>query len=93
MLVIGKLKDETSSVAIEKFVRLKPKMCSFLLDNNSEHEKAKDVSRNFVVTISHSEYKDVLLNNKCIRHLGNRIQSKDHRIGTYDINKIFIIVL
>ena len=30
----------------------------------------------------HNEYKDALLNNKCIDH------SKDHRIGTYEINKI-----
>ena len=29
-----------------------------------------------------------LLNNKCIRHSINRIQSKDHRIGTHEINKI-----
>ena len=29
-----------------------------------------------------------MLNNKCIRHSMNRIQSKDHRIGTYEINKI-----
>ena len=42
-----------------------------------------------VATISHNEYKDVLLNNKCIRHSMNRIQSKDHhRIGTYESNKI-----
>ena len=34
------------------------------------------------------EYNDVLLNNKCIRHSMNRIQSKDHRIGTYVMNKI-----
>ena len=38
--------------------------------------------------MSHNEYKDVLLNNKCLRHSINRIQSKDHRIGTYEINKI-----
>ena len=35
------------------------------------------------VVNSRSEYKYVLLNKKCIRHLLNRIQSKDHRIGTY----------
>ena len=46
------------------------------------------MNKNFVATISHNEYKDVLLNNKCIRHSMNRIQSKDHRIGTYEINKI-----
>ena len=29
-----------------------------------------------------------MLINKCIRHLTNGIQSKDHRTGTYEINKI-----
>ena len=28
------------------------------------------------------------LNQKCIRYLGNRIEGKVHRIGTYEINKI-----
>ena len=37
---------------------------------------------NVVATISHNEYKDVLLNNTCLRHSMNRIQSKDHRIET-----------
>ena len=31
---------------------------------------------------------DVLLNYKCMRHSINRIQSKDHWIQTYEINKI-----
>ena len=51
-------------------------------------EKAIGVNRNVVATIIHSEYKDVLLNNKCLRHSMNRVQSKDHRIGIYEINKI-----
>ena len=45
-------------------------------------------NRNVVATISHNEYKDVLLNNKCIRDSMNIIQSKDHKIGTYKINKV-----
>ena len=49
--------------------------------------KAKGVNKNVVTTIRHNGYKDVLLNNKCIRHLMNRIQSKDYRIGTYKISK------
>ena len=85
--VIGKMEDETGSVAIEECVRLNPKMYSLLVDNR-EHKKAKGVNKNAVAIISHNEYKDVLLNNKCIRHPRNRIQSKDHRIGTYKINKI-----
>ena len=39
--VVGKMKDETGGAAIEKFVRLKPKMYSFLVGDNSEHNKAK----------------------------------------------------
>ena len=64
-----------------------------MVDNNSEHEKAKDVNRNVVATTSHNEYKDVLLNNKCIRHSMNRIRSKNHRIGTYEIKKFHCFVL
>ena len=66
-LVIGKMNDETAGIAIKDFDRLKPKMYSFLLEKNSEHKKPKGVNRNVVATISHNEYKDVLLNNKCIR--------------------------
>ena len=87
-LVIGKMKDETAGAAIEEFVGLKPKRYSYLVDDNSEHKKAKDVSRNIFATISHNEYKDFLLNKKCLRHLINRIQNKDHKKGTYKINKI-----
>ena len=61
-------------------------MYSFLEDN-IEYKKAKRVNRNVVATRSHNEYKDILLNNKFLRHSVNRIQSKDHIIGTYKINK------
>ena len=57
-LVIGKIKDETREVAIEESVRLKPKMCSFLVDNN-KHKKAKGLNKFVVAAISHNEYKDV----------------------------------
>ena len=61
-LVIGKMKDETGGVAIEEFVGLKPKMYSFLVGNSEHNKKIK----------SHNEYKDLLFNNKCIRHSVNR---------------------
>ena len=35
------MKDETSGVAIEEFVRLNLKMYSFLVDDNSEHKESK----------------------------------------------------
>ena len=64
-----------------------------MVEKNSEHEKAKGADRNVVATISHNEYKDVSLNNKCMRHSMNRIQRKGHRIGTYEINKISLLVV
>ena len=86
-LVIGKIKDETAGVGIKEFVGLNHKMYSFSVDN-SEDKKAKRVNRNAVVTIIHNEYKDILFNNKCIRHTMNKIQSKDHRMRAYEIIKI-----
>ena len=81
-LVVDKMKDEAAGVAIEEFVGLKPKMYLYLVDDNSEHKKVKGVDKSYVATISHNEYKDVLLNKKCLRHSVNRIQSKDYKIGT-----------
>ena len=92
-LVVGKMKDETASVAIEEFVRLRPKMCSYLVNGNSEHKKAKGVNRNVVEAITHNENKDVLLNKKRFRHSMNRIPSKDHKIGTYEIKKFLCLAL
>ena len=37
-----KMKDETDGVEIEELVGLKPKMYSFLVDDNSEYKTAKD---------------------------------------------------
>ena len=59
-----------------------------MIDDSSDHKKTKGVHKNVVATISHGEYKNVLLNKKCLRHTMNRIQSKDHGIGTYEIKKI-----
>ena len=87
--MVGKMKNETAGAAIEEFVGLKPKIYSFLVGDVSEHKKAKSVNRNVVATISHNEYKDVLLNNKYLRHSMNRSQSKEHRKKTCEINKIF----
>ena len=49
-------------------------------------KKAKGVNENVFETLTHSECKDVLLNKKCLSHLMNRIQSKNHRIGAYEIS-------
>ena len=66
-------------------------MYSFLVNYNRKHKKAKGCNRNVVATISHEEYKDVLLNKKCLGHSINRIKSKDIKTGTYEINKISLM--
>ena len=62
------MKDETSDVAIEEFVRLKPKIYSLidLFHDSRQHKEAKGLNKDVVVIISLSEYKDVLLNCKGI---------------------------
>ena len=47
-----------------------------LVDNTSEHKKAKDLNRNVVEKLIHNKYKDVSLNNKCVRQSIDIIQSK-----------------
>ena len=84
----GKMEDKTNGAAIEEVVRSNPKMYLCLVRDKIEHKKAKGVNKNVLATISYNEYKDILLNKKCLRHSMNRIQSKDHKIGTYEINKI-----
>ena len=54
-LVVGKMKDETAVAAIEEFVGLKPRMYSYLVDDNSENKKTKGVNRYGVAAISHNK--------------------------------------
>ena len=60
-LVVGKMKDESAGVSIEEFLGLKPKMHLYLVDDNSKYKKVQWVNKNFVVAISHNEYKGVFL--------------------------------
>ena len=54
--MFGKMKNKTVPVAIEEFVGLKSKMYLYLVDNNSEHKKAKGVNKNVVATVSHNMF-------------------------------------
>ena len=82
--VIGKMEDEFKEKIISEFVGLKLKM--YLLNGVDDEEvtKAKGVN----IKIRHQEFVDVMFNKKVIRHSMKKIQTKLHRIGTYDICKI-----
>ena len=64
-----------------------------MVDDTSEHKKPKGVNRNVVKNTTLNEYKDVLLSQNYLRHSMNRVQCKNHRIGTYQINKILLLYL
>ena len=84
-LVVRKMKNKTVGVPLKEFVWLKPNIYSFWEDDSNEHKKAKDVNKNVVAIMGHSEHKSFLLNIKCLMHSMNRIQDKNHRIGTCKI--------
>ena len=87
-LVVVTMQYEIGGIVIEEIVGLKPKMCSFLIDDNSEHEKAKDLNKQTVARISLREHKYFLFNNKCSGHSMNKIPSQNHKTRIYEINKI-----
>ena len=53
------------------------------IDGN-EYNTAKGVN----IATEFDKFKDVLFNEKIIRHKMKRIKSKKHKPGTYEINKI-----
>ena len=63
-------------------------MYSLIDVDGEEVTKAKGVNKNVVKKTRHKKLVDVLFNKKVIRHNMKRIQSKLHRIGTYDVSKI-----
>ena len=50
-------------------------------------KKAKDINKNVVA----EDYENVLFNGSYMAHEKNRIQIKDHNIGTYGINSISLL--
>ena len=82
--VIGKMKDEFGGVIVSEFVGLKSKMYSMKNIDGKECNTAKGVS----IATEFNKFKDVLFNEKIIRHKMKRIQSKKHKLWTYEIGKI-----
>ena len=76
--------DEFGGVIIIKFVGLNSKMHSTKKIDGKECNTAKGVS----IATESDKFKDVLFNEKIIRHKMKIIQSKKHKLGTYIINKI-----
>ena len=86
--VIGKFKDEAAGVPITEFVGLRSKMYSYIKENNNGGKTAKGIKKNVIKNdIQHSDYKDVLFNEKQLFHQMKTIRSNHHELGSYTINK------
>ena len=78
------MKDEFGGVVIIEFVGLKSKMYSIKKIDGKEYNTLKGVS----IATEFDNFKDVLFNKKIITHKMKRIQSKKHKSGTYENDKI-----
>ena len=87
--VIGKFKDEAAGIPIIEFIGLRSKMYSYIKDNNEGGKTAKGIKKNVIKSnIKHEDYKDTLLNNKEMHHKMKTIRSDNHKLCSYEINKV-----
>ena len=88
-LVVAKMKDETCDMPINFFVGLKAKVYTYITEDDHECKKAIGINRNVVDDeLKYEAYKNILSNGSYMRYEMNGIQSKDHNLGTYRINKV-----
>ena len=78
------MKDEFGGVIVTEFVGLKSKLYSLKKIDGKESNTAKGMS----IATKFDKFKDVLFNEKVIRHKTKIIQSKKRKLGTYEIEKI-----
>ena len=71
-------------VIIDEFVGLKSKTYSMKKNDGKEYNTAKGVS----IATEFDKFRDVLFNEKIIRHKMKRTESKKHKLGTYEIDKV-----
>ena len=86
-MVIGKIKHQYRGILINRYVGLKSKMHPMLSDDGKESATAKQLSS----VPQFNQFKYTLFNKKIMRHKMKRIQSKEHKMGTYEINKITLL--
>ena len=87
--VIILFKDELGGNIMTEFVGLRAKTCAYLMDDDSEHKKAKGTKKCVIKIIFRSnDYKNCQSNDKTILKLQQRFKSVCHNVCTEQINKI-----
>ena len=82
------MNNEFKGQIISGFAESKSKMYSLIAGNGGKVKRAKGVNKNVAKNMGHKEFVDALINKIVMRHNMKRIQSKLHRIRTYDVCKI-----
>ena len=96
--VLGKFKDEIGGKIMTRFVALRPKTYSFLIDEytDEDYEKNKIVNKKAKGTkkcvvkreILFNNYLDSLFKNKVLYRSQQRFRSDHHKVYTEEVNKI-----
>ena len=70
-------------------VALRPKTCAYLMDDGSNHKKAKGTKKCVIKQkLMFENYKDCLFNNKTVYRSQERFKSYYHDVYTEEVNKI-----
>ena len=73
------LKDESGVKIMKGFCALRAKICTYLMDDDSEKKKAKEIKRRVIKRrLMFENYKDSLFNNKTILKSQLRFKSNHH---------------
>ena len=87
--IIGLMKDELGGEIITEFTALRPKIYSYLTDNDKIGKKAKGTKKCVInKMIKFNDYKKCLLNGEIIFKSQQRFISNKHDVFAEDVNKI-----
>ena len=85
----GLFKDELGGKIITEVVALRPKTYAYLMDDGSNHKKAKGTKKCVIKQkLMFENYKDCLFNNKTVYRSQERFKSYYHDVYTEEVNKI-----
>ena len=87
--VIGLFKDKLGGKIMKKFVGIRAKSWAYLMDDHSQHKKAKRTKKCVIKRrLMFENYTDCLFDNKIILKSQQRFKSDHHNVYTEQINQI-----
>ena len=85
----GLFKDELGGKIITEVAALRPKPYAYLMNDGSDHEKAKDTKKCVIKQkLMFENYKNCLFNNKVVYRSQERFKSYYHDVYIEEVNKI-----